>query len=180
MRKVLQLPFSKNIRNVFSKVSAMPLSVLGNVNSDRNILSAQFYTKRRGVRESLIWFFNLSWVSQYLLKRKTDFKKPTFSRERVLFQKLIQYFENIELRKNPLAKVQTATFLLRFWCNFISFNLLICKDLRISGARRVTRESGGRASKEKCPQGPISVTRNLISSVNRNSISASKSWQMYA
>ena len=179
MRKVLQLAFSKNIRNVFSKVSAMPLSLLGNVNSDRNILSAQFYTKRREARESLIWFLNPSWVSQYLLKRDTDFIKPTFLAREFFFRNWSITFENIELCKNPLAKVQTATFLLRFWCNFISFNLLICKDLRISGARRVTRESGGRASKEKCPQGPISVTRNLISSVTRNAISASKSWQMW-
>ena len=109
MRKVLQLAFSKNIRNVFSKVSAMPLSLLGNVNSDRNILSAQSYT-RRGARESLIWFLNLSWVSQYLLKKETDFIKPTLSRERVLFRKMLQYF----WRKKNLFKVQTATFLLRF------------------------------------------------------------------
>ena len=134
MRKVLQLAFSKNIRNVFSKVSAMPLSLLGNVNSDRNILSAQFYTKWREARESLIWFLNLSWVSQYLLKRDTDFIKPTFLAREFFFRKWSNTFENIELRKKPLAKVQTATSLLRFWCNFISFNLLICKDLRISGA----------------------------------------------
>ena len=138
-------------------------------------------TQKDGESEK-VWFDFSIWAESLNIcsKGKLTLKSPLFLAREFFFRNWSITFENIELCKNPLAKVQTATFLLRFWCNFISFNLLICKDLRISGARRVTRESGGRASKEKCPQGPISVTRNLISSVNRNSISASKSWQMYA
>ena len=138
-------------------------------------------TQKDGESEK-VWFDFSIWAESLNIcsKGKLILKSPLFLAREFFFRKWSNTFENIELHKNPLAKVQTATFLLRFWCNFISFNLLICKDLRISGARRVTRESGGRASKEKCPQGPISVTRNLISSVTRNVISASKSWQMYA
>ena len=136
-------------------------------------------TQKDGESEK-VWFDFSIWAESLNIcsKGKLILKSPLFLAREFFFRNWSITFENIELCKNPLAKVQTATFLLRFWCNFISFNLLICKDLRISGARRVTRESGGRASKEKCPQGPISVTRNLISSGNRNVISSSKSWQI--
>ena len=72
-------------------------------------------TQKDGESEK-VWFDFSIWAESLNIcsKGKLTLKSPLFLAREFFFRNWSITFENIELCKNPLAKVQTATFLLRF------------------------------------------------------------------